>query len=595
MIIITAFTIAGGFSSRISSGMSDEVLINGDNCGIVAGGIREDMDAFEAFSRYTNRKFADAANYAQQCYSDDSSGMLSCDRFVVKELKAATIETNRSCPFHGDICRSNSANIRLDTGYIDSHDQFGLNAPPSERFGYRYVLECAPLKTEGHVTYVDLGNITWAQYNYGGHSTGTTDNTTSLDFTYEVQDLDYQYSKDYKGSVRGDFLVSNQIYRVSNGEIDPYRSTFTPIPELTRNDGDVTVIFLSGNGVYFWDPVDDDWYRATVKAKNLTSTDSNGSQQSYRPADAASPLGCVEQRQWCKSNSENDGGCGPLASSIDALNGASHLFNISGDVWSRYSRPYSNTSTASRFIWSALIGSVGDDNLNWAVGELKTSGLASRLSSFDGVQYALPSNQWHLDVQGWWNTLLAKMQANMVNVAVGHTDPLLIDNSWLPNNQYERSLCYKQKVRSADYASFSLFGLYFTYITGALIILIRGQDVLIPPPPLCQMRTWLVWIIEDLTHPILARPVKVEQEVVEVAQMTEDNSEEIYTGPHIQVDTGGAIAVVHAGEPSEEPTEDDLTNRIGRDSPISTIGHDSRDILQSTLSPAHSVSSDHVS
>lgn len=207
LVIIAAFTVAGGFSSRISSGISDEVLVNGKNCAIVRMITQSNMDSLEAMTSYTSRAYTDAANYAQQCYSDDSSGILGCDRFVVKNLKTATVETNRSCPFSGEICRSNNSNIRLDTGYIDSHDHLGLNAPLNERFGYRHVLECAPIKTEGYVTYTVRDNVTWAQYHYGSQYIGETlNNRTRFNYTYEVENLDYQY-KSYSGSVRGDFLL----------------------------------------------------------------------------------------------------------------------------------------------------------------------------------------------------------------------------------------------------------------------------------------------------------------------------------------------------------------------------------------------------
>jgi hypothetical protein len=35
---------------------------------------------------------------------------------------------------------------------------------------------------------------------------------------------------------------------------------FLPISQLFRPDGDFTLIFLSGNGVLFNGPMDDDWY-----------------------------------------------------------------------------------------------------------------------------------------------------------------------------------------------------------------------------------------------------------------------------------------------------------------------------------------------
>lgn len=58
--------------------------------------------------------------------------------------------TRVACPFPGQekICRDNSTNLRLDSGYINSHFDLGNNAPPEDRFLYRTVVECAPLRHE---------------------------------------------------------------------------------------------------------------------------------------------------------------------------------------------------------------------------------------------------------------------------------------------------------------------------------------------------------------------------------------------------------------------------------------------------------------
>lgn len=36
-------------------------------------------------------------------------------------------------------------------------------------------------------------------------------------------------------------------------------ATFIPIKEVQRTDADTTLLFLSGNGVLFTEPVEDDW------------------------------------------------------------------------------------------------------------------------------------------------------------------------------------------------------------------------------------------------------------------------------------------------------------------------------------------------
>lgn len=104
-----------------------------------------------------------AANYAQQCYLNASGGLLDCGLFVSKSLPKE-VDFQAPCPFHDEMCRTPEGNIRLDTGYIDSHRDLGLNAPNDQRFLWRNVLHCAPLVTRGF-TSLDGSNNT--RYHYG--------------------------------------------------------------------------------------------------------------------------------------------------------------------------------------------------------------------------------------------------------------------------------------------------------------------------------------------------------------------------------------------------------------------------------------------
>ena len=110
-------------------------------------------------------------------------------------------------------------------------------------------------------------------------------------------------------------LASEISSPVINGtSADP--STFTPIDELLRSDGDLVLMFLSGNGVYFYEKSNDPWYRAT-------RDNGNGI---YQTDVAASPLGCVQQFQFCDGGSK----CGTLASLVDAAADAAPLFMLVG-------------------------------------------------------------------------------------------------------------------------------------------------------------------------------------------------------------------------------------------------------------------------
>lgn len=185
---LAGFTIAGGFSSSISTAVGNEVLISGDNCGPIVVNITTETIATSL--RYNAEKLSDAANYAQQCYN--TPGTAACNKFVTERLPTV-MNNSSSCPFQDRICQNQEATLRLDTGYIDSNNDLGLNTPRDQRFAYRLVLHCAPLKTDGYTSQVATQYGNWTRYHYGTTYTSSLGNPSKRDFLYEVESLDLQY------------------------------------------------------------------------------------------------------------------------------------------------------------------------------------------------------------------------------------------------------------------------------------------------------------------------------------------------------------------------------------------------------------------
>lgn len=188
-LLLISFSIAGGFSSQISSAIGRDVLLDGSNCGFYpSAGAAHNVEAMSILDSNTAQKIEQAANYAQQCYSSNHSGMLDCTSFIIDHLPS-TVDTQAPCPFAGaDICRLQSSNLRLDTGLLDSSEFFGLNSPESQRIFFRNVLECAPLVTEPYSRNISTSVNNYTVYNYGPSWTG-------LNYTYQVETLDGQYKR----------------------------------------------------------------------------------------------------------------------------------------------------------------------------------------------------------------------------------------------------------------------------------------------------------------------------------------------------------------------------------------------------------------
>ncbi|KAI0972391.1 hypothetical protein F4678DRAFT_478828 [Xylaria arbuscula] len=409
-VCISAFAVAGGLSSQISTAVGSEVLIDSLNCGYIdpkklAGQDGQVSFPEQLFALVPNRAetIDNAANYAQQCYSNDTAGTLDCGRFVTKKLESF-IDNKATCPFQDKMCRSNSTNIRIDSGYINSHEHLGHNYPAGDRILARNVFHCAPITTTG--------------------------------FT--------------------------------NKKVSPL-SDFIPIDPMFREDGDVVLIFLSGEGVIHVAPSTDEWYNVSPTQSNIsTSTSSEVDPTAiYLPRDPASPLGCVDQYQFCFKDAQH---CGPLASIRDAVTGAAHFFNTTFDD---FIANFANTTSAGQF--NFFMSAFRDNqyaSLYEILAQLGSESLASKNSLSAGLQGPLPANQWQLDVIYWSEIVKASIQAaflDMVYFNPANASQLQLRRGFTAPNT--KGLCNNQKIKSTSYASFSVFGLLFTFVVGGLIIL----------------------------------------------------------------------------------------------------------------------------
>lgn len=187
-ITISAFISAGGFSSLISSAMGDTILIDSANCGYIVW--PNDSSSTGRVLELHSERLSNAANYAQQCYTTNNSGILGCARFVTDRLSWGE-DSNAPCPFAEGMCRTNNSNIRLDTGLININQALGLNLPATQGTAFRRVLSCAPIVTEGYtsVEQTTHGNI--VSYHHGHWESGSA----VRNYSFRIGDIDSQNSR----------------------------------------------------------------------------------------------------------------------------------------------------------------------------------------------------------------------------------------------------------------------------------------------------------------------------------------------------------------------------------------------------------------
>jgi hypothetical protein len=147
---IAAFAIAGIFSSRVAQ-TNSEVLVKKGFCGVPERPTKDpsnftadDWAATEAFYLSSQLREQARLSYVRSCYSDDFvQGYSPCSLLAVDRIDSAVSES-ANCPFAGELCMGGLV-YKLDSGFLNSNREFGINAPASDQVYIRLVSTFAPL------------------------------------------------------------------------------------------------------------------------------------------------------------------------------------------------------------------------------------------------------------------------------------------------------------------------------------------------------------------------------------------------------------------------------------------------------------------
>lgn len=223
-------------------------------------------------------------------------------------------------------------------------------------------------------------------------------------------------------------LISARACFVTNGSCSKDGlGDFIPIEELAQKDGDVTLVFLSANGVLYTEPVEDSWYAAHQTSKStarIIDSPYLGSAPTYLSDEPASALGCTEQYQNCDTTLPLEKGCSPLGGM--------------GTTDSDFQRP--TTRREKALYWGR-----SEFGLRAVLNTLQSSSLTSRFGLSEGIQGPLPADQWQLEVENWFNILLATVQGMNLDIAIGPRNGEMLKYFWKrPSNDVEKYLCKNQ-------------------------------------------------------------------------------------------------------------------------------------------------------
>lgn len=212
---------------------------------------------------------------------------------------------------------------------------------------------------------------------------------------------------------------------IKNGTCDPAFSSIIPIKELAPTDGDVTLVFLSANGIRYTNTTDDSWYAAHRTNNGII----NGTDNDFHPGtisfylldQPASVLGCKEQYQTCDPTLPPAQGCNPLDG---VLNSAFNSANLT-------------TNREKALVWGAV-----NFSIKLILDALRSNALLARLSLLGNVQSPLPSDQWQQEVVSWHNITMATFQGAVIQDAIGPENSEMLEYFWSkPRSDLEKFIC----------------------------------------------------------------------------------------------------------------------------------------------------------
>ncbi|KUJ09083.1 uncharacterized protein LY89DRAFT_788489 [Mollisia scopiformis] len=413
LLNIGAFYVASVFSSQISTSTGSEVLLSSPQCGYINPGLDDSFtDQFSGLLPYYVQLAVASTDYAQQCYQINVTAQ-DCSTFSKHSLPYHK-STGVACPFNQSICLQASDAIQFDTGPLDSHVDLGINAPQEDRFTYRSVLTCSPLKTQGYTSLQNGsdGSVESQVMNYYYGTSGTEDLSVPNPYTYFYPN----------------YLDLNITTQSQNTQDYTNRDL---LPRLVEQ------FCAPGN------------------------TDPASFYYRDQPVGA---LGCTQQFQFCNPNLSDGTGCTPLLGFYSNFANP----NVTNGLWKTAAQDTSFT------YFTSVIGVFGfaSTNIDDVVASLGISALLARNSLGVGIQGPLPNNQWELEVEHWMQASLSLLQRTLLEQAAG---PFTEDvYPWLakPQDAQDQAQCRRQMIRSTDYTSFSILGLTLLFALGGIIIIL---------------------------------------------------------------------------------------------------------------------------
>lgn len=300
---------------------------------------------------------------------------------------------NQPCPVtNTSRCKlGENGAIEVTSGKLDSALDFGINQLPEHRVTFERKAVCSPIDVKdlisnNHLEYSDDVGVHYLSV-YMGTTRNTLFNATASVPIIFISEAGY--------------LLTAQSWQPDYPWSD--NSDWIPSDEFIRNNADISVLFLNGNGILYRDQNNDPFFEANRYEVNETIDLGSGPEKvtKYRLNDWISVMYCTEQYSIC--NVANSKCTKPMG--LSQLTMAVNNTDLNLNPTQRL--------TAFRIGYAA--GSSGLSQMATLGG---SAVLASRLLSYNFLSPRLPDDQWQKEVQYWFDIALVYMQVKIQEYAI---------------------------------------------------------------------------------------------------------------------------------------------------------------------------------
>ncbi|OAA66536.1 hypothetical protein SPI_01112 [Niveomyces insectorum RCEF 264] len=455
LVVWGGFSAAGVFVSRVAnkSYHSTVARVRPDNCGFFLA----DTANFQAVMALNTKVLNDtiqARTYMTTNYVNTSASQTTATTrpLFVQPALPYTTNTAAACPIPAsERCSlGHDGAFSMVTAPLDSQHMLGINAKPADRVTVQISVTCSPFDHTGLASEVQAGNLTLAQYNFGPV-------VNASNSTYLFNELTVKTGVTY---------LLESVYSLAK---DPKNTLWEPIPELNRDDADLSMFFLSQNSVGYLEPVFDPFFLANGTRKQPVNNTNFPHQFLYLANNYVNTLVCADQYTACNPTTNT---CTAPAGMHDFVQQATTA-NTPGFNPVQW-------ATVSRIVAALLNANTYRSVFGLGAGALFANNLLSGV-----VSPAVPDAQWRAEVLGWFATSLAKLQAYTVAYAANGPDlgPFVYVQSpfgAVTNTTFDAAVhrawqnqCSNQLVQVAgDVQNFSFLGVMIIACVSAFLILL---------------------------------------------------------------------------------------------------------------------------